>query len=252
MIKISVIIIVKNEEKMLPDCLETVSWADEVLVVDTGSIDKTVEIAREFGAKVVSYGKGGNFSAWRSKGLKEAKGEWLFYIDADERVTDQLQKEVRSIILAGDINFSVYAVPRLNVILGKEMRHGGWWPDYVERLFRKKTLISWHGELHERPEYKGNLGYLKNYLIHNKHETISEMVEKTNTWSQVEAKLMYQANHPKMNILRFSSAMFREFWMRMIIKQAFLDGAEGVIFAIYQVYSRFISYVKLWEMQLKS
>jgi hypothetical protein len=129
------------------------------------------------------------------------------------------------------------------------MKHGGWWPDYVKRLFKKKILKKWKGELHEEPVFDGVMGHLENTLIHLKEDNLSDMVMKTNNWSEIEAKLMYEANHPKMNLRRFLSAIIREFWHRFIVKKAFLDGAEGIIFGIYQVYSRFFSYAKLWELQ---
>ena len=130
--------------------------------------------------------------------------------------------------------------------------HGGWYPDYVVRLFKKDKLIEWIGDLHEQPDYKGNLEYLNRPIIHYKENSLSEMVQKTNKWSEIEADLMFKADHPPMNILRFCSAMFREFYFRFIKNLAFLDGGEGIIFGIYQIYSRFISYAKLWELQIKS
>ena len=175
------------------------------------------------------------------------------YVDADERVTPLLRKEISSIINSKSsiLNYSAYAIPRRNFILGKELKHGGWWPDYAKRLFLKKEFTEWKGELHEEPQYSGRLGHLKNPLIHLKHDNLEEMVDKTNKRSDIEAKLMLLAGHPPMNIARFATAMFREFWLRMVRQAAFLDGSVGIIYAIYQVYSRFISYAKLWELQLK-
>lgn len=247
---ISVIIITKNEEEMLPDALDSVKWADEILLVDTGSTDKTVEMAKKAGARVVES-KGKNFAEWRNKGLKEAKGDWLLYLDADERITSDLKNEIKEIISQDNPHYSMFAIPRSNIILGKEFRHGGFWPDYVKRLFKKSKLQKWVGELHEEPEYEGKMSHLINPMKHIKHEDFHQMVEKTNNWSEVEAKLMYEAGHPPMNVRRFISAMAREFWYRMIRKAGFLDGKEGIMFAMYQVYSRFVSYAKLWELQEK-
>lgn len=245
---ISAVIIVKDEKAMLPACLASLDWVDEVLVIDTGSTDDTIKVAKRLGARVVEYTSGKSFSDWRNKGLREAKGNWIFYIDADERVSKALAKEMRASILGDE--YSWYVIPRSNKIFGKEFRHGGWWPDYVKRLFKKDALMKWTGDLHEEPVVEGAMGYLKNHLTHEKHETLFEMVEKTNRWSAIEGKLMFGANHPPMNIPRFCTGMFREFWYRMVIKRAFLDGGEGIIMAIYQVYSRFCSYAKLWEMQI--
>ncbi len=255
---ISVIIIAKNEEKKIGDCLESVKWADEIIVVDSGSEDETVDIAKKHGARVVRHTKGG-FSDWRNRGAKEAKGDWLLYVDADERVTPELRREIQSVTQKSLYN--AYAIPRKNIVLGKELTHGGFGKfDYVKRLFKRDKLKKWTGQLHEEPNYsyegkittgkKGELGHLRNKLIHIKAQALSEMVRKTNEWSEIEAKLMYEADHPPMNVPRFFSAMFREFWFRMVKKKAFLDGSIGIIHAFYQVFSRFVSYAKLWEMQL--
>ena len=132
------------------------------------------------------------------------------------------------------------------------MRYGGWWPDYVIRLFRKRYLRGYKNDLHEEPVYNGNLGYVKAPFIHVKHDNLTAMMEKTNMWSEIEAKLMFEAHHPSMNVSRFLSAMWREFWLRMIKNRGFMDGIEGMIYALYQVYSKFVSYAKLWELQIKA
>ncbi len=247
---LSAIIISKNEEEKIGDCLNSLSWADEIIVVDNDSIDKTRGIAKKHGAKIIKYKKG-NFSSWRNKGAEEARSDWLLYVDADERVTPLLRKEIKEIVYSQQTtDYCAYAIPRRNIILGKELKHGGFGKfDYVKRLFRKDKFKKWTGELHEEPFFEGELGHLKNKLVHIKAQTLFEMVEKTNEWSEIEAKLMLKANHPSMNILRFFSAMFREFWFRIVKKKAFLDGTVGMIHGLYQVFSRFVSYAKLWEMQ---
>lgn len=269
--KLSAIIITKNEEERIGECLKSVDFADDIIVVDNGSIDKTVNIVKKFGARVVKK-PGDSFNELRNKGAEEAKGEWLLYIDADERVMPSLREEIKSKIpafappspkwlrrsseaSAGRQNpkskFVAYAIPRKNILLGKEMKYGGWWPDYVMRLMRKEALKGWKGELHEQPEIKGRVGKLKNPLTHNTHRNLTEMVDKTNEWSEIEAKLMFEVGHPPMNIPRFFTAMFRELWYRAIVKKGFLDGPIGIIEIVYQMFSRFISYAKLWEMQIK-
>lgn len=246
---LSAIIIAKDEEMMIEECLRSLSFADEIVLIDSGSTDNTVKIAKKHKARVVNFKQGNNFSEWRNKGLSEAKGDWILYIDADERVSEELSKEILEVI-SDQSETGAYAIPRKNNILGKNLIHGGWYPDYVKRLFKKGSISGWHGDLHEEPKYTGQIGHLKCDLIHIKHETFSEMIDKTNKWSGIEAKLMFEANHPPMNIVRFMTAMWREFWYRMIVKRAFLDGKVGIVFAIYQVFSRFVSYAKLWEMQL--
>ncbi len=251
--KISVIIITKDEEKMLPKCLQSLNWVNEIIVVDNDSTDKTVDIAKKYHAKVFNLQRGEkpDFSHSRNVGLKHASGEWVLYIDADERVESRLELEIKKII-STDSSYSAYAIPRRNFIFGKEFKYGGQRPDYVKRLFKKEALAGWHGKLHEEPEFQGKMGHLKESLVHIKHETLTEMVVKTNEWSEIEADLMLKAGHPKMNVVRFISAMAREFWFRMVRQVAFLDGPEGIIYATYQVFSRFTSYAKLWERQIKA
>lgn len=254
---ISVIIIAKNEENKIEDCIKSIqklTVPHEIILVDTGSTDKTIPIVKKYTDKIYKIGKG-SYSQWRNYGLEKAAGNWVLYLDSDERITPALAKEIDMLVFPTVhrplSTVSVYAIPRLNNILGKNMKHGGWWPDYVKRLFKKSKVLRWEGELHEEPVFTGEMGHMKNYLIHIKHNNLEEMVEKTNKWSDVEARLMFDAKHPKMNLFRFISAMWREFFLRMIKHRAFLDGKEGIIYALYQVWSRFVSYAKLWELQNK-
>ena len=259
--KISAVVIAKNEEEKIEECLKSVKWCDEIILVDTGSIDETNEIAKRQGAKVFKHVKG-SYSDWRNEGLKHVQGKWVLYVDADERITPLLRDEIGKLVDTAS-DYTAYAIPRKNIVLGKELKHGGFGMfDYVKRLFKRDMLKEWTGELHEEPNFifknklnigkSDELGYLKNKMVHIKAQTLEEMIEKTNKWSAVEARLMFDANHPPMNIPRFLSAIFREFWFRMIKHKAFLDGTPGVIHGMYQVYSRFISYAKLWEMQMES
>jgi len=250
---LSAVVIVKDEEEKIPDCLESLSWTDEIVVIDNGSQDKTAEISEKMGAKVYYY-KGGTFSDLRNEGIKKATGKWLLYVDADERVTPLLRKEIEKVIESdGSENTRVaYAIPRRNIILGKEMKHGGWWPDYVKRLFLKDVLVKWSGKLHEEPHFTGEMYHLKNAFIHLKHDNLEDMIAKTNGWSEIEARLLLESGHPTMVWWRFVRIMLTELWYRLIVLRGFLDGIEGVIYAFYQMWSRFITYAKLWEMQMLS
>jgi hypothetical protein len=232
-VKISVIIIQGGnfDRDLYGKCLESVSFADELIKIETGDLK-------------------GSFSDFRNLGAKKAKNEWLLYVDTDEIVTPELKESILNVVNSDE--FSAYAIPRRNIVLGREMKHCGLWPDYVLRLIKKDKLIGWIGELHEQPKISGKISHLKEPFIHKKHDNLSEMVDKTNRWSEVEAKLMFEAHHPPMNFFRFASAAMREFWLRMIVQTAFMDGVPGIIYGIYQVYSRLISYSKLWEMQLNN
>lgn len=244
--KISTIILARNYEDLIKDCFDSVSWADEIVLLDTGSTDKTPKIAKSFGVKVIKAPPG-DFSHWRNFVTEKAAGDWLLYVDADERVTPDLKKEI--LVAVKDPGFEAYAIPRRNILLGRKMNYGGWWPDYVLRLIKKEALVAWEGELHEQPRIRGAVGKLKNPLVHITHRSLEEMVDKTNRWSEIEAELLFKSGHPKMTWWRFLSVMAREFWYRGIKKAGFLDGTVGWIEIIYQMYSRFITYGKLWEMQ---
>jgi len=248
---ISAIVIAKNEEKKLPDCLKSISWVDEIVVVDTGSVDSTVKIAKGFTSKVVSYTNGG-YSQWRNEGLKHSTCRWVLYVDADERVSQELKEEILKLVSIKNPEVCAYAIPRKNIILGRFMKHGGWWPDYVKRLFLREKIKGWKGDLHEEPVYEGNINHIQNPLIHIKHDNLSEMIVKTNKWSVIEARLLYNSNHPKMVGWRFLRIMLTELWLRLIKLRGFMDGSEGVIYSFYQMFSKFVTYAKLWEMQLNS
>ncbi len=247
--RISAVVLTKNEEEVLFDCLESVKWASEIVIVDNASTDETLKVAKKFGVgQIIQAGEGNTFSDRRNLGARAARREWLLYVDPDERVTPMLREEIESVLDKED--FSAYAIPRRNIRLTKELHYGGWWPDYVVRLIKKNRLKEWQGELHEQPVIEGKIGHLKEAFVHFSHRgSFEHKLQNTINWSEIEARKLYEANHPQMNVVRFISAMGREFYKRMIKYQAFRDGTEGVIEAFYQVFSVFITYARLWEMQ---
>jgi len=248
--KISVIIIAKNEGEMIKECLESVKWAEEIILVDTGSTDKTLDIAQKYEVKIISCPTNKpEFAKWRNIGLAAAKGEWLLYVDADERVTPELKRELQEVM--AEPKYTAYQIPRRNFYLGKEMHYGGAWPGHVKRLFLKEKLIRWERELHEDPVFGGEMGTLKSPLLHFTHRDLASMVEKTLEWSKIEARLLYEANHPPVTWWRILRIMLTEFWYRGIKLQGLRDGAIGWIEVIFQMFSRFITYARLWELQQK-
>lgn len=259
---ISAIIITKNEKVIICDCLKSIDWVDEIIVVDSGSTDGTLDTVKKCRQSKIYESKiKGDFSAWRSLGAEKATSDWLFYIDADERCPPELANEIKSVV--GFPNFQyptlnisstsspvAFAIPRANIRLTKPLFHGGWWPDYVLRLMRKDALIGWEGKLHEQPKINGKTEKLKNHLIHLSHRgSLEHKFDTTIKYSITEAEQMFYTNHPPMTLPRFLSAMGREFWQRMFVSAGWKDGLEGIMEAIYQVFSVFISYARLWEMQ---
>jgi glycosyltransferase involved in cell wall biosynthesis len=245
-----VVIIARNEEKDIKECFASATWADEIILIDGGSTDKTLEIAAQFPVKVVRQKvQEMDYAAWHNQGIGEAGHQWLFYLDADERFTPDLKKEIKEIIRKTKTEYSAYAVPRRNFLLGKELHYGGWYPDYQIRLFKKSQLKKWVGPLHERPIFNGELGYLKGPMIHIQPETIEPMLQKSIKWSATEAKRLLEANHPPVvwwRILRMGATTLFD---RLIKKQGFRDGTEGWIESIYQAFHTMIVYIRLWEMQ---
>ncbi len=248
---LSVAIIARNEEELIAAAIKSASFADEVVVcLSPKTTDKTEDIAKKLGAKIILQ-KGDGFGQWRTNLIKEVGGEWLFYLDVDERFTPKGGAEIRKIISKGSKEFSAYATPRANYYLGKRVKHGGSWPDYVERLFFRKDLKKWTGELHERPVYSGELGYLKNPIKHFTHRDLTSMMEKTIKWTKIEADLLYNADHPPVVGWRIIRMMFTKFWERVIKQGAWKDGTAGWINAIFEIFNTYLIYARLWEKQQK-
>lgn len=240
--KISAIIIAKNEAPRIAACLTSVSWVDEIIVIDNGSADKTMDIAKKHGATVISS-KEHNFANLRNIGRDSARGEWILYVDADEVVTPQLAKEIQNVTRPPDS----YAIYRKNFYLGQP------WPfeEKILRLFHTSALKEWYGELHESPRVKGEVGTLHAPLLHDTHRTLGEMVAKTNEWSEVEAILRLRAGHPPVVWWRFIRVMLTAFFDSFIRQGGWKAGTVGWIESIYQAFSIFITYAKLWELQQK-
>lgn len=249
-VQVSGVIISGNSEKVIGGCLKSMKFCDEVILVDTGITDNSVSIALKNGAKVVRSDTG-SYDAWRNSGMENSQYEWILYVDTDERVTEKLQEEIRKTVNLPDLGVNAYAIPRHNYILGKKFTHSGQYPDYQKRLFRRITLHRWIGEVHEEPEFDGELGHLAHPLVHLKHNSFHDMIDKTNKWSEIEAKLLYDSHHPQMAPWRMLRIFTTEF-VRIFIKQkGFLDGAEGIMYGFYQLWSKSLTYAKLWELQAK-
>lgn len=248
---LTVIVIAKNEGERIGVCLDSVNFADEVILIDNGSNDQTIKIANSRNAKIIPcYTKFGkeDFSELRNLGLKNASGDWVLYIDADERVLKSLKDEIQKLIGSQDV-VGAFAIPRRNVILGKEQKYSAFWPDYVIRLFKKSHIKNWQGRIHEQPIFIGSLGKLENPLFHLTHRDVDSIVLKSLDWANIDAKLRLEAGHPPMTPLRFFRILITEIWHQGIIRGGFFNGTIGMIDSLLQVFSLFISYVKLWQLQ---
>lgn len=244
---IDAIILAKNEQKNIAQCIESLNFCKKVIVIDNDSTDKTAKIAEDSGADVVAH-SGNNFAELRNTGLKKITSDYVIYVDADERVSVELKKEIES-VLSNDLNtHEAFRVKRKNYYYGKNP-----WPfvERLERVFKKDALTEWFGELHESPKVNGDIGDLSGYLIHYSHQDLSTMIDKTNEWSDIEAELRFNSNHPQMSPWRFFRVMLTAFYDSYIRQGGYRAGTIGIIESIYQSFSIFITYAKLWELQNK-
>lgn len=229
--------------------MDSVSFCDEIIVIDNNSVDRTPDLTKHLGAKVFQL-KTSDFSKKRNLGLQKAKGKWVFYVDDDERVSQELVLSIKNQVLSADKNkFAAYKVKRKNFYLGKNE-----WPTIEThmRLFDKKKLKQWVGRLHETPTVEGDVSELDGFLLHFTHRDLNQMVKKTIEWSKIEAELRLKANHPKMSEWRFFRVMVTAFYDSFIKQRGYKAGTAGLIESIYQSYSIFITYARLWEMQNKN
>lgn len=246
---ISVIIITYNEEDVIEDCLKSVhGFADEIILIDSKSTDNTVKIAKKYKARVVEHVLT-SFSEQRNIGLEEAKGDWIYYLDADERITPAFIKEAKSIIFSYDAssNIAGFFINRKTFYFDKDWH----FTDQVQRLFYTKKLKGWHGIVHETPIIEGKYGFISSPILHFTHRGLEQMLEKTNKWSDFEAGLRFKADHPHMSWWRFPRVIVTAFFNAYIKQRGYKNGTEGLIESIYQAFSMFITYAKLWELQNK-
>lgn len=243
---ISALVLAKNEQDLIKDCLKQLDFAAEIIVLDQSSTDKTVQKARKYTSKIL-YSSSADFSINRNILLKAATNKWILYMDCDERLTVENIKEIKKKVQKGKCD--AYYFPRKNLILGKWLKHGGWHPDYVPRLFKTEKLDKWQGKVHESPVVKGQFGYMKNPITHLTARSINQMFEKTIKWAKIEAQLAYQGNHSKVNAAKVAKSSLQEFTARYFIKLGFLDGTIGLIESIFQALHKAVTLTYLWELQ---
>ncbi len=244
--KLSIIILTKNVADEILVALKTSRFASEIIAVDTGSTDNTLEICRRHGVKIV-HTTGDSFAKWRNDGAKAASGDWLLYLDSDERIPVKLAREVLATIK--EPQHQAYTISRYEIFLGKHLDH--WGDPRVLRLIKKDALVRWEGKLHEQPRINGSVGDLRQQMVHLSHKNIDEKVPNTLNWSKTEAEMLLQAKHPPMKGWRFIRIILTEFWYRCVRQGLWKDGTEGWIEIIYQMFSKFITYERLWEAQRK-
>ena len=247
--KLSVITLALNEEKNIADCLATVRWADELIVVDSGSTDRTVELAKGFTNQILTVEWKG-YGAARNIALERCTGDWVFWLDADERVPPGLADEIRQIVRQDDKRVAAYSVARRAYFLGRWIKHCGWYPSRVTRLFRKEKGRFTESRVHEQLIVDGVVKELKNDLIHYTDPDLSHYFTKFNRYTSLAAHDMQADGRSFVLydlIIRPSFVFFKMYVLRL----GFLDGLHGFILSVASSTYVFAKYAKLWELQKK-
>lgn len=248
-IPISVVVIVKNEEKRLGACLESVRWADDIVIVDDMSTDKTVEIARRYTDRVFQR-KMDNEGVHRNYAYSLAKNEWVLSLDADEVITSELKEEIGRIV-KDDREHVVFAVPLRNYIGKYWVRWGGWYPAYKDRLFRKGRFRYEEADVHPRVIYEGRCGRLKGDIIHYSYEDFSEFISSLNGQTTKEAR-KWRATGRRMSFAKALWRAFDRFYRGYYSKGGRRDGVIGLMVAVNSGFYQILSYAKYWESNEKS
>lgn len=241
---LSVILITKNEEANLKDCLESISFANEIIVVDSQSSDKTVEIALSFGAKVENTKDWPGFGPQKNRALNLATQDWVLSIDADERVTPELKNEILEVINS-TASADCYAIPRLSWYCGRFIKHSGWHPDYVERLFKRNSAKFSDHLVHERLLPTGSVKKLQHHFLHYSFRNFSQVLQKIDSYSSASARQAIEKGKQSSVMKAVSHglwAFFRTYFLRL----GFLDGQQGLALAISNAEGTYYRYLKIW------
>lgn len=240
--RVSAIIITKNAGTMIRRCVESVAWADEIIVVDSGSTDDTAEICRAMGVNFSVTADFPGFGPQKNRALDLATGDWVVSIDADEWITPELRDEMRAAM--ANPTAAAYAVPRRSSFCGRYMKHSGWWPDHVIRLIRRDAARFSDDRAHERLLVEGVTRKLKQPLMHEAISTMDQMLGKMNLYSTASARMLHERGRKASlatAILHGGWAFFRTYVFRL----GFLDGREGFILAVANAEGSYYRYVKL-------
>lgn len=245
--KLSVVILTKNEEKNISEAIQSVDFADEIIIIDDISSDKTVEIANSKSIKVYKRRLNGDFAGQRNYGLYKAKNEWVLFLDADERPSKGLVDEL--ITMKDEPVYDGFKIKRKDFIWGKKLRYGETGSIKLLRLARKGAG-KWKRKVHEYWDIIGNVGELKNPILHYPHQTIKEFINDIDYFSTLHAEANRQEGK-KSSLLKIIFWQRFKFFNNWILKLGFLDGTQGFIMALMMSFHSFLAWSKLWLMQRK-
>jgi len=244
-VDLSVILITRNESRHVLACLQSVAFADEWIVVDSGSSDDTCEIAAAFGAQVVERADWPGFGQQKNRALALARGRWVLSIDADERVTEELAAQVRAVVAQPSTAAAGYELSRLSSFCGQWIRHGDWYPDRVLRLFRREAGRFSDDQVHERLLVRGAVARLQGHLLHDTMPNLDDALAKMNRYSSGRAQDRVRAGQGG----SLASALGHALWAFLrgyVFKRGFLDGRLGFVLALYVAEGTYYRHLKIW------
>jgi glycosyltransferase involved in cell wall biosynthesis len=245
--KLSATIITRNEEARIGDCLESVRWADEIIVVDTGSADRTLEMCHKYTPHVYSRPWEG-YAPAKNAALELATGDWILSLDADERVSDGLHAEVAALQRQPIVNLADgYAIPRRNYLWGRWLRYGGLYPDDQIRLFKRGKGAFKARRVHESVAIDGRVERLQHPIEHHSYQGLGDVIQRLDRYTDLAALDLHEQGQP----FRVTALLLRpvgRFLRNYVLRQGFRDGIPGLIMAVSYAYSVFVREAKLWEM----
>jgi len=247
--KVSVVIVTKNEESNISECIRSVSWADEIIVVDSSSEDRTCDLCRELGATVIER-KWNGYAEQKNFAIEQAKNSWVISLDADERVSDDLKERLLN-ILDKDSKYAGYRFPRKNIFFGKWLKNGDLWPDYQVRLFRKGKGFFNDREVHESVQVDGEICKLNEPILHYSYQSVSEFFQRQKDYAILSAKESLK----KEIAYKSSDIFFRPLWRffhSYFIKSGWKDGFEGFIVCAGLAWYVFMRFAIILELKRKN
>jgi glycosyltransferase involved in cell wall biosynthesis len=242
---LSAIVIALNEEKNIQRCLESLAWTDEIILVDSGSTDRTKELASKYTNKIFDFEWNG-FGRSKEYVKSKASGKWVLSIDCDEVISDKLKDEILTEIDSSE-KLDGYFIPRKSNFLGKWIKHSGWHPDYILRLFKKDRGSFTPDKVHEKVIVNGLVGYLKNEILHYTDPDLEHYLAKLNQYTTVSASEMHQQGK-RGNVFDITFRPAGTFFKMYFLKAGFLDGVEGFLLAFCSAFHVFFKYAKLWHL----
>lgn len=244
--KLSAVVITYNEEANITECLQSLAFADEIIVIDSNSADKTVEYARKFTDNIISV-ENTPYGLKRNIGIDKAKGEWILWLDADERVTPELEAEIQGTI-ADNAAMNAYYINRKSFFITKFIKHCGWYPDYTLRLFKRSTGIKFNDNLvHEKAVYNGSTGRLKNDILHYTDRTFEHYFNKMNNYTTLSAQELFNKGK-KAGFLDIILRPHFTFLKMYFLKLGILDGLMGFVLCTLSSIHVLVKYLKLYRL----